>query len=187
MQIVRTFVALPLPPELKQTMAGTQSELRDAGAEVKWEAPEKFHITLKFLGDTDDAVIPELTENLRNSIGELRSFDVAYEGVGGFPNIDRPRVVWIGTKPNADLQRLQELVEQNCSALGFPREDRPFHAHTTIGRVKGNRGLERLTARLKSVTFEPSIARCSEIHVMRSDLKPTGSVYTLLNSIPLVP
>lgn len=186
MGTVRTFIALPLPSELRQMIARTQSELREAGADVKWETPDKFHITLKFLGDTETATIPKLTEGLLNSIGVLPGFEVSYEGVGGFPNIMRPRVVWIGTKPNEELKHVQELIEQCCTALGFPGDDRQFHAHVTLGRVKGNRGLDSLTARLKSVTFEPSIARCSEIHIMRSDLKPSGSIYSLLKSIPLV-
>jgi 2'-5' RNA ligase len=187
MQTVRTFIALPLPSELKHLMAGAQARLLEAGADVKWESADKFHITLKFLGDTKTTAIPGLQEALLTSVGGCRSFDVSYEGIGGFPDIIRPRVLWIGTKPSGDLKRLQELIEQQCSILGFPRDDRPFHAHITLGRVKGNRGLDGLTAKLKSVTFEPSIARCSEIHIMRSELKPTGSVYTLLKSIPLVP
>jgi len=187
MERLRTFIALPVPSELQHIMARTQSQLREAGADVKWETPDKFHITLKFLGDTEASVITQLQKDLLIPIGELRGFDVSYEGVGSFPNLMRPRVVWIGTKPNSELSRLQELVEQRCSVLGFPRDDRPFHAHVTLGRVKGNRGLDGLTARLKSVTFEPSIARCCEIHIMRSELKPTGSVYTLVKSIPLVP
>ncbi|HCA80029.1 MAG TPA: RNA 2',3'-cyclic phosphodiesterase [Bacteroidetes bacterium] len=187
MDTVRTFIALPLPSELKEKIARTQSELREAGGDVKWDAPDKFHITLKFLGDAEPPVIPKLAESLQKSIGGLGAFEVSYEGVGGFPNIIRPRVVWIGTKPSSALDRVQRLIEESCAALGFPRDDRQFHAHITLGRVKGNRGLDGLTARLKSVTFEPSIARCSEIHIMRSDLKPTGSVYALLKSIPLVP
>lgn len=187
MDTVRTFVALPLPSELKLKMARTQAELREAGADVKWDTPDKFHITLKFLGDTESSAIPKLAEALQKSIGGLPAFNVSYEGVGGFPNIIRPRVLWIGTKASDEINRLQHLVEETCVKLGFAPDDRQFHAHITLGRVKGNHGLDGLTARLKSVTFEPSIARCSEIHIMRSDLKPTGSVYTLLKSIPLVP
>ena len=187
MQKLRTFIALPLPSELKEQMARVQSELRNADADVKWDSRDKFHITLKFLGDTDSSLLPELSEALRKSIGEFRSFDLAYEGVGGFPNVSRPKVIWIGTKPSEEVQRLQAVVEQTCTSLGFSQEERAFHAHITLGRVKGNRGLDRLTATLNSVTFGPSIARCTEIHIMRSDLKPSGSVYTLLNSIPLAP
>jgi 2'-5' RNA ligase len=186
MNTLRSFIALPLLPELQQKMASIQSDLRESGADVKWDSLEKFHITLKFLGDTNSETTNLLTEQLKKAIGHIHSFDVVFEGVGGFPNIERPRVVWIGTRPNDDVQKLQKLVEQTCIPFGFSREDRQFHAHVTLGRVKGSRGLDRLTARLKSVTFGPSIARCTEITLMRSELKPTGSVYTLLHTIPLV-
>lgn len=186
MNRIRAFIALPLPPELQQEMAAVQSVLRESGADVKWDTREKFHITLKFLGDTDSETLNQLSERLKNSLDEFGAFDVSYEGTGGFPNVERPRVVWIGTRASGTLMRLQHIVEETSSQYGFAREDRQFHAHVTLGRVKGNRGLERLTARLKSVTFGPSIARCTEIALMRSELKPTGSVYTLLQTIPLV-
>jgi 2'-5' RNA ligase len=82
---------------------------------------------------------------------------------------------------------LQRRIEEVCGRFGFPKEDRAFHAHITLGRVRGNRHLDRLTEIVKTVTFEPMQARCAEVHIMRSELRPTGSVYTLLNSIPLVP
>jgi 2'-5' RNA ligase len=105
--------------------------------------------------------------------------------LGGFPDTTHPRVVWIGTSESPHIVRLQSEVEEVCTSFGFVKDDRPFHAHITLGRVKGNRNLERLTASLKSITFEPLTARCTQVHVMRSDLKPTGSLYTLLNSISL--
>jgi 2'-5' RNA ligase len=187
MEKIRTFLALPVPAEFRKVMADVQSELIQASAEVKWESSDKFHITLKFLGDTNPSVISSLHESLVKSIGSFPSFDIIYAGLGSFPTIDRPRIVWIGTQPCEEVQRLYQCVEESSSSLGFAKDDRPFHAHVTLGRVKGNRGLDRLTAKLKSVTFQALTARCTEIHIMRSVLKPTGSVYTLLNSIPLAP
>ena len=166
-------------------MASIQKQLVMTGSDVKWDAPEKFHITLKFIGDIDSSLISEITDQLKKSIGNFPSFDLAYVKLGGFPNVDRPRVVWIGTSESPQILLLQSQVEHVCSSLGFKPDDRPFHAHITLGRVKGNRNLERLTASLKSITFEPLLARCTEVHFVRSELKPTGSVYTLLNSIPL--
>jgi 2'-5' RNA ligase len=185
MPTIRTFIALPLPSEVMSAMASVQKQLVTAGAEVKWDDPEKFHITLKFLGATDSSLTPTITDHLKKSIGNFPAFEVAYVKLGGFPNVDHPRVVWIGTTENQQILRLQSQVDEVCTSLGFAKEDRPFHAHITLGRVKGNRNLERLTASLKSITFEPLLARCTEVHFMRSDLKPTGSVYTLLNSISL--
>ena len=166
-------------------MAAIQKQLVSSGAEVRWESPEKFHITLKFLGDTDASLIPEITDQLRKSIGSFPAFDLTYVKLGGFPNVDRPRVVWIGTSESQQMLRLQSQVEQVCTSLGFANDDRPFHAHITLGRVKGNRNLERLTASLKSITFEPLLVRCIEVHFVRSELRSTGSVYTLLNLISL--
>ena len=166
-------------------MASIQKQLVTSGAEVKWESPEKFHITLKFLGDTDVSLIPEITDQLRKSIGSSPAVELAYVKLGGFPNVDRPRVVWIGPSENLQILRLQSQVEQVCTSFGFATDDRPFHAHITLGRVKGNPHLERLTASLKSITFEPLLARCIEVHFVRSELRPTGSIYTVLNSISL--
>ncbi|MCX6142784.1 MAG: RNA 2',3'-cyclic phosphodiesterase [Ignavibacteriales bacterium] len=183
--MIRTFIALPLPGEVISAMADVQRQLVDSGAEVKWDGSEKFHITLKFLGDTDSSLVPEITDQLRKSVGNSQAFELNFAKLGGFPNIDRPHVVWIGATESQQILRLQSQVERVCTSLGFAADDRAFHAHITLGRVKGNRHLERLTASLKSITFEPLLARCTEVHFVRSELKPTGSVYTLLNSIPL--
>ena len=182
---MRAFIAIPISPEVREEIASLQAQLIASDSAVKWEAHEKFHITLKFLGDTDAAQLNALANALKKSIGSSPSFEMAYISLGGFPNADRPRVVWIGAKENEHIHYLQQQVEQACVSLGFAKEDHPFHAHITLGRVKGNRNLDRLTARLKSITFQPLMARCTEVRIMRSELKPTGSVHTLLNSIPL--
>jgi RNA 2',3'-cyclic 3'-phosphodiesterase len=184
MPMIRTFIALPLPSDVISGMAEVQRQLRDSGAEVKWDGPEKFHITLKFLGDIDSLLVPEITDQLKKSIGNSPAFELNFVKLGGFPNIDRPRVVWIGATESQQILQLQSQVERVCTSLGFGTDDRAFHTHITLGRVKGNRHLERLTASLKSITFEPLLARCTEVHFVRSELRPTGSVYTLLNSIP---
>lgn len=185
MSMIRAFIALPLPSEIQRQFADIQRQLIETQAEVKWDGSEKFHITLKFLGDVDSAQPPFIAKEVENSIGGIAPFDLPFVSLGAFPTVSRPRVVWIGTQQNEHVQGIQERVERVCSSFGFAKEDRPFHTHVTLGRVKGDRNLDRLTARLKSITFKPLIARCSEIHIIRSELKPTGSVYTLLNSIPL--
>ena len=185
MSTIRAFIALPLPKEIRDEFAVIQDQLVASGADVKWEPSDKFHITLKFLGDMDSSQPAMLAKEIQNSIGGFHRFDLTFFTVGAFPNVFKPRVVWIGTQQNEHVVRIQEIVEQVCSSFGFVREDRPFHAHVTLGRVKGVRNLDRLTATLKSSTFKPLVARCTEVHVMRSELKPSGSVYTLLNSIPL--
>ncbi len=184
MPMLRAFIALPLPSDIQREFAKLQRQLIESGAEVKWVAADKFHITLKFLGDMESSKPQLISDKLQNSIGGLSSFDLVFDSLGAFPNVSRPRVVWIGTEENEHVEGIQSRVERVCDSFGFAKEDRPFHTHVTLGRVKGNRDLDRLTAKLKSITFKPLIARCSELHIIRSELKPSGSVYTLLNSIP---
>jgi 2'-5' RNA ligase len=185
MATIRSFIALPLSGDVQREIALVQSELKSTQADVKWDMSDKFHITLKFLGDIDAERGPLIAAELEKSIGSSLAFDLTFLNLGAFPNVERPRVIWIGTQDIQQVPLLQQKVERVCESLGFAKEDRQFHAHVTLGRVRGLRNLDRLTAKLKSITFKPLIARCSEIHIMRSELKPTGSVYTLLNSIPL--
>lgn len=182
---IRAFIALQSSPEIKTKLTEVQSELISANADVKWDATEKFHITLKFLGNCKPEVLAQLTTDLRSSLQDIHSFEIVYRTIGSFPTIAHPKVVWVGADKNQSLDQLQTKVEEVCTKLGFAKEDRQFHPHITLGRVKGNRNIHRLTEKLKSITLEPLQAQCSEVMLMRSELKPTGSIYTLLNSIPL--
>ena len=181
---VRVFVALSSTPEVKRTLTDIQEELKQEGGEVKWDTPDKFHITVKFLGDIDQGRLPALSEALTALSVLQSSFELRYESVGAFPDIVHPRVLWAGARRNDSLATLHQSIEEACERLGCAREPRPFHPHITLGRVKGTRNVGRLTARLKSLTFEPIEMHCSELLLIRSDLHPTGSIYTTLNSFP---
>ena len=183
---VRSFIALPSTEILRSALSDAVRRLSEAGADVRWECEEKFHITLKFLGNVEPPLLEELGTVLSAEVLMVGAFDLLYEGIGAFPSTDRPRIIWAGVHEHEALRSLQETVEQLCLRLGLGApEDRPFHPHITIGRVKSDRNLGRLTATLKSITLEPVSARCSHILLMRSELHPTGSRYTALESIPL--
>lgn len=187
MQEIRAFIALPSSAEVKRKLAEVQLELMSANADVKWDTPEKFHITLKFLGNCSKELLTQLMSSLQSSLQDVHSFEIVYRTIGGFPTIEHPKVVWVGAEMSQSLDQLHITVEETCTKLGFTKEDRRFHPHITLGRVKGNRSLHRLTEKLKSVTLEPLHVLYSEVLLMRSELQPTGSIYTLLNSIPLKP
>ena len=182
---IRAFIAIPVSDEAAAAFNNVQAELMESAADVKWEKPDKFHVTVKFLGDIDESILAELGRELNDSLGKRPAFDLNYATVGAFPERGVPRVVWIGAESTETILRIQEDVERVAAAHGIPRESRPFQVHITLGRVKGTRNVDRLTARLKSVTFKPLIVRCTHVHIIRSELKPSGSVYTLLKSIPL--
>jgi 2'-5' RNA ligase len=164
-----------------------QSELKATQADVKWELQDKFHITVKFLGDVEQSNIESLSMALADMVKQFPAFEITYDSLGAFPNLHNPRVIWIGAKSNQVVFDLQSGVERVCTDFGFPKEERAFYPHITLGRVKGTRNLARLTDAIKTITFEPMQSRCSELLLMKSDLRPSGSIYTILKSFPLQP
>jgi RNA 2',3'-cyclic 3'-phosphodiesterase len=187
MSAIRTFIALPASTEIQQLMSDVQSRLKATQADVKWELKDKFHITLKFLGDTEQSHIELLSAVLSKITKQFPAFEITYDSLGVFPNLHNPRVVWIGTKSNQAVLDLQSKIEETCLDFGFQKEERAFSPHITVGRVKGTRNLARLTEAIKTITFETMQSRCSEVLLMKSDLRPSGSIYTILQSIPLQP
>lgn len=185
MSRIRCFIAVPTPLQVLNRIAEVITDLQSISSDVKWEHTEKLHITLKFLGAIEESDVQVLIRKLHEKAGDISSLDYAYEGIGAFPSLDRPRVYWIGTSKNLALVQLHDQVEQVTRALSIADDERSFHPHVTIGRVKGTRGINLLTARAKTLTFEPSDARCSEILLMKSDLHPAGSRYSVLSRIPL--
>ena len=184
MSRVRAFIALPTPPSIKEQLRLLVSELKQLEADVKWDSSEKFHITLKFLGNVEAQLLENLIAAV-HLIPQRQPFDLSYETLGAFPDLTNPRVIWVGTAQSNALRSLQQHVDDVCAQFGFHKEEREFHSHITLGRVKGSRNIHRLTDKLKSLTLEPITSRCTELLVMRSELRPSGSVYSVLKSIPL--
>jgi 2'-5' RNA ligase len=183
----RIFLAVETPADIRQAMAGLTDRLRGAGAEVRWEPPAKLHATIRFFGETPDRLLAPLVTALDLAAGTAAPFPVIYRGVGGFPTLRNPRVIWIGMEdPSGTLRPLQQRIESSARELGFEPEEKEFHPHVTLGRVRGGRNLHGLLARVESVTFEAGPARISEILLMKSVLQPSGSVYTALKRIPLI-
>jgi 2'-5' RNA ligase len=153
---------------------------------VAWEPVTKLHATLKFLGDTDEQRVPDIYGALETVAATAPPLSLRYREVGCFPAHGNPNVVWIGIEDmNGNLTSLQERIEHAMENIGIGREQRPFKAHLTIGRVKGGHRPRSLLTTMKTVTFESQPVTLHEIVLVRSELKPTGSVYTILKSIPL--
>jgi 2'-5' RNA ligase len=149
---------------------------------VAWVRPHLLHVTLKFLGETPEAALDTVVRAAESVAFQSAAFDVHLRGAGAFPNFRRPRVVWIGIEPAAPMSRLAAGLEAACAAHGFAREERPFAAHLTLGRVKRELGrgegvaLELMGA---ATALETGVAVRS-IDVMRSELSTRGPTYTCL-------
>lgn len=186
---IRAFVAVNLDPTLKEALAGIQERLKATRADVGWVKPENLHLTLKFLGQVEEARLEPISEAVASAACGYGSFRLTLGGLGAFPQPRAARVVWIGVPEGADLLAgLHARLEEKLEALGFPRETRPFSAHLTLGRVRGPGRREQLATALISTPVgllgEMVIER---IHLMKSDLRREGPRYSALNSFPLTP
>jgi len=187
MPAIRSFVAVDTPAEVKERMIVLSERLKATGADVKWEPKEKLHITVKFLGHVEEKRLESLANRLGGHLQTFPSFSLIYRGVGCFPSLHRPRVIWVGAEDkDGVLQKIQEKVEEIASGFGLEKEERTFHPHVTIGRVKGSRNLENLVGELERADFEPQASNIHEVLLMKSDLRPTGSVYSVLRRYELL-
>lgn len=180
---MRLFVAIELPEGIRGKMERIQNTLRPLSREVRWVRPENFHLTLKFLGEAEEGLLESLQPLLSQVADRHRVFEVDLVGVGGFPNIRRPRVLWVGLQ--GDLSPLKSMARQmnrELEKLGIPAEAKPFSGHLTLGRLKRpgrNPALEKELA-----TFADSRVgrlRVEEFCLMQSRLKPGGPQYTCLS------
>ena len=162
---------------------GTQA----AGLPVAWVAPENFHITLKFFGGVDEARLPALIDALRATAVDRGPFDLEITGLGAFPSVSRPRVLWAGAEEGAAaLGALALAVDDAVAPLGFPREERPFTAHVTLARVREPRRAPGLAEALGAAAPRRfGRVRIEQLALMRSDLSPRGARYTGLSAVPL--
>jgi len=181
---VRLFVALNLPPAVREALWAATAPLRDLKLPVKWVRGDGVHLTLKFLGDVTDEQEPELAAALARAATGTRALSLTLGGFGVFPDFKRPRVLWVGIAPEPGLEILQHRVEQEFAPLGFPTEGRPFRPHVTLGRAARDArplafaGLEEALGRRE---FTESTL-VSALDLMESTLQSGGAVYYVKHS-----
>jgi 2'-5' RNA ligase len=188
--MLRLFIAVEIPAELQQKVYKETAKLRsELGSLVRWVAVENMHLTLRFLGDVSPSNVEFLMRMLRNEAEAVPCFNIQLTGLGSFPNLRRPRVIYIGIQAPAALDTLQRAIESATRRLGYESEERPFSAHLTLGRVKQNATAsdqQKIRRALESTRVDLlARARVDSVHLFKSDLKPSGSVYTRLYSAPL--
>lgn len=188
---LRLFVALELPADWTEALAGVRAGLRRRGLErLRWVRPEGIHLTLKFLGNVAAGRVPELAAALGRAGGDCAPFQLSLGGLGTFGPAARPRVVWAGIEGDLGaLTRLWRLVEGALQPLGFPRERERFAPHLTLARVPQGFPREdaaRIGPALATVA-RPGTApvEVRELALMRSDLGPGGARYTRLAAVEL--
>jgi 2'-5' RNA ligase len=180
----RGFIAIDIGsfPKIVQF----ENEIKNTGANIKLVEPENIHITLKFLGDTNDEHIDRIGEIINNAVKETDSFEIQLKGTGIFPNENYIKVIWIGIKNGEQIRKIAKKIDEQISELGFEREKREFSAHLTIARVKSAKNKEKI---LQIIEKYRDIEFCSfkvdSIKLKKSELTPKGPIYSTLKEVKL--
>lgn len=190
MSMLRAFIAVEIPNEIQQKIHQETANFRKGiSSLVRWVPPQNMHLTLKFLGDVSPNSVEFLIQMLRNEAEHAHSFDMHLAGLGAFPNLKRPRVLYIGIQAPAALDALARGIESASRRLGYEAEERPFSAHLTLGRVRQNATAaeqQQIRRAIEGTQVDLlGTARVDSVHLYKSDLNPGGSVYTRLYSVPL--
>jgi RNA 2',3'-cyclic 3'-phosphodiesterase len=183
---VRLFIAIEVPSDVRNALAALVKELQKIAPKAKWVRPENLHVTLKFLGSTEEEKRDQIEHTLR-AIRSPLPVSLEFRGLGFFPNEKRPRVLWAGMESSANLGPLAEDIDRSMHGLGFPLEERPFTPHLTLARFNPAGLPPNLASAVKQHTsrgFGSLNAR--DLHLIESRLKPRGAEYTTLQSFPFV-
>jgi 2'-5' RNA ligase len=187
MDQIRAFVAFKIPKDVLAYIRSIQAALSAGGIAMRWTSVGNVHLTLKFLGNIQRTDAEKVLEVMESAVRETPPIHLTAKGIGIFPGLRRPRVLWIGLKGDAaPLIDLQHRLDEGLAALGFAREPRPFKAHLTIGRARGPIDPGRLVSLMETAgASESPQFRSDNLILFQSELFPSGPVYTELKEAAL--
>jgi 2'-5' RNA ligase len=180
----RAFVSVDIEPD--QTLVSLLEALRRSGGDLKVVRSENLHVTLKFLGDTDQSLVEEIVERLTVAVADTQPFSLSLRGMGAFPSLTNIKVVWVGMDDGAVLGGIAERLEDSFSEMGFRRERRGFRPHLTVARARTARGMspvaDMITANAATDFGGQQVER---VVLKKSVLTPKGPVYSDVEKVPL--
>ena len=185
----RVFCAIELPEEVRGRLREHIEQLRRKVPDVaaSWSRVENIHLTLKFFGNVARDRIAAISAAASQTVKEFSAFEIEVGGTGVFPRPSRAQVLWIGVNdPSGQLSALQQTLENECEAAGFPKEDRAYRPHLTIARLRKAEGARRLAETHMGMQFNPLPLTVKEVIVFRSELSSKGSKYTALSRHELI-
>jgi len=190
MGVIRAFIAVDLSAEVLGRLENVHRQLKQRipGAAVRWAPVKNIHLTLKFLGDVSESNLKVLYEIMKKEAEKQKVFEIRVSGLGAFPSINRPRVIWVGVQSPPDLAAVQRAIDLETARLGYTSEEREFSPHLTLGRISRSASSEeagQIGATLGSMKVgDLGSSLIQAVHFYRSDLNPEGAIYTKLYSAP---
>ncbi|MEI6610028.1 MAG: RNA 2',3'-cyclic phosphodiesterase [Deltaproteobacteria bacterium] len=180
---IRAFLAIEPPEDILQALSNLQEKLkREISGRISWTKPQGQHLTLKFFGDISMENVTNIRSAVQSRTVLAPSLNLKIEKTGFFPNERKPRVLWCGIAGDGEkLSALQKQLDSDFEGIGFPKEDRPFRAHLTLGRIKDSQVLTGISeALVKHNVFATGVFECKELILFQSKLLPQGAVYRKL-------
>ena len=157
-----------------------------ADSRISWVSPANFHLTLKFLGDTEEYYLNALRQTLQQTAKDFSPLDLELSAPGFFGPAGKPKIIWYGLNPHKELYSLQEAIEENLGSLGFNADEKTFHAHITLGRVKKLDERDSFESYMAEHSHpETELFPAKEFHLFKSELTPRGAVYRIIDSFGL--
>lgn len=184
----RLFLAVNVSEQTRSLIRAVQSELHFYKSRIRFVSPQNVHVTLKFLGDVPADRIPQIIRQVESSLSSFQNFDYICEGTGVFPNIKKPRVLWLGiTEGSEILSELSLILNDALQEMPVNQEDREFHSHITLGRVRYfNYQKDAVDLRrFLEMKFEKTVNSVGEIVLYESFLRPKGAVYNAVHKFKL--
>ncbi len=185
--MIRSFLAIEIPEDILRKIEKVQKDLKSSNADIKWVDPENIHITLKFFGNIEDSKIEPIIKTADKIIESYSPFSIKVRGVGSFPNLKTPRVIWIGViDERGILSKFQDQLEKAFERLGFEAEKRPFHPHLTLGRMRSFKEKGDLIKRLERFQGDDfGEFKVEKVVLFKSELTRQGPIYTALEEVRL--
>ena len=184
-RVLRSFIAIELPETVKSAFVELQGELKKTGADIRWVKPENIHLTLKFLGNTEEST-DSIVDVIKGTCSRFEPVTLEIRGVGVFPNVKSPRVIWAGMNCNTALAEIRNSIEEGLFSLGFERDSRKFSPHLTLGRFRSSQGRRPLMDKIELLKDKSyGMIHAETVVLMKSDLAPGGAQYTRLAEISL--
>ncbi|MGA2774593.1 MAG: RNA 2',3'-cyclic phosphodiesterase [Candidatus Omnitrophota bacterium] len=187
---MRAFIAIELPKEIKEALAGLEEQLKKTNADVKWVIPENLHLTLKFLGDIEDKQLKKVSEILDSVTNNYPPYTIKISSIGAFPKLSLLKVVWVGIVMGADeTKKIFKELEDRIEKLGIPKDGRAFSSHITLGRTRSPSNRKELAKEiqriLKNFKLDNSEFQVTKITLFKSTLSSIGPTYEALKAANL--
>jgi 2'-5' RNA ligase len=192
MSVIRAFIAIDLTPDIQHQLDEVLKKYKNQLPDIpiRWVSADNIHLTLKFMGDVSLSNLQILTDMIHAEVSTHHQFDISVGGSGAFPNVRQPRVIWIGVEAPQELKAIQNGIEATTARLGYTREERAFSPHLTLGRVSRNANsleIKSISKAIETTKVGFLGATCvQKVYLYRSDLQPTGAVYTQIFSSSLI-